>query len=167
MQQNNKVTKPAVTCFLQYNDDFLFLRRKSTASIDPNKYNGIGGKVDPGEDYISAVIREVKEESGYIITNEDIIFNGFIYFEKGYTDKWMTAFFKIEVPTLEIPTGNNITEGELVWIKQNKVLNSNLDLVDDINYIFNDIIETKRLFFMSATVDEITKKIIKHSLNYL
>jgi dATP pyrophosphohydrolase len=58
--------KVAVFCILQCEDQFLLLERKK----EPNqgKLVPVGGKLDPYETPLSAVIRETKEETGIDIT---------------------------------------------------------------------------------------------------
>lgn len=48
----------------------LLLKRAATKKVDPGVYSGIGGKVEPGEDILSAMYREIEEEVG--ITKEQI-----------------------------------------------------------------------------------------------
>lgn len=43
-------------------------RNKRANDIHYGKYNGLGGKVEPGEDVVSGAIREVAEESGLVVT---------------------------------------------------------------------------------------------------
>ena len=54
----------SVTNFIYCGDEFLMLKRGAHKRIDPNKLNGVGGRVDPGEDMLQTVIRETKEETG-------------------------------------------------------------------------------------------------------
>lgn len=42
----------------------LLLKRAEDKKIDPNMYSGIGGKVEPREDFYSALLREIEEETG-------------------------------------------------------------------------------------------------------
>ena len=57
----------AVTNFIYCGDQFLFLERPTDADVDPGRLNGVGGKVESHEDFVSAVIRETKEETGFIV----------------------------------------------------------------------------------------------------
>lgn len=52
-------------CFLEYNDKFVILLRRSHKP-DGNTWGLPGGKVEPGEEDQAAVIRELAEETGYI-----------------------------------------------------------------------------------------------------
>jgi 8-oxo-dGTP pyrophosphatase MutT (NUDIX family) len=44
------------------------------------KWNGYGGKVDAGETFLSAAVRELHEESGIHLQTEDLTHVGIIYF---------------------------------------------------------------------------------------
>lgn len=157
----SKPTKTSVTCFLYHDDHYLFLKRNKNVSINPGQLNGIGGKLAFGEDYLSTVIRETREETGYQVSLKDIKFCGIIKFESKDREDWITCFFRIKVPNRNIPIGNKTKEGELIWLHKDKVLISNFDLVEDLYYIFKDIVLGKEIFFLNAQVTGDKYKIIK------
>ncbi|MCA9340697.1 MAG: hypothetical protein KDA17_07305, partial [Candidatus Saccharibacteria bacterium] len=68
-----------------------------------------------------------------------------------------------EVPTLRVPNGMENDEGQLIWLHQDSVLKSGHELVDDINYLWHDIVHTDKLLFFSGKLDR-QEKIIQHSL---
>ena len=144
----------SVTNFIYCGDEFLFLHRNANKRIDPNRLNGIGGRLESGEDYLAAAIRETKEETGYDVKNEDIKLAGVVKLEGGYSEDWVMCFFKIKVDTKNIPLGNETEDGKLVWIDKDKVLDSEYDLMDDLYYSFKDIIKGENIFFMTATLDD-------------
>lgn len=51
-------------------DRYLLLRRSPDSRIDPGLWDLPGGKVDCGEDFAAALLREVREEIGLDITLE-------------------------------------------------------------------------------------------------
>jgi 8-oxo-dGTP diphosphatase len=55
---------PRVLCFVMYGDEVLLLRGGPRKRLWAGLYNGVGGHVEPGEDIYTAVLREVKEETG-------------------------------------------------------------------------------------------------------
>lgn len=52
-----------------YDNKILILKRGSTAPWMPNKWSLVGGVVEEGEDFESALIRESEEETGLIPIN--------------------------------------------------------------------------------------------------
>ena len=69
-----------VTCYLRRGNKVLLLfRNKKEIDINKNKWIGVGGHIEEGETSQEAVIREVKEETNYVLINFQkkaiIIFN--------------------------------------------------------------------------------------------
>ncbi len=62
-------TIPRVLCFVLDGEHVLLLHGAPTKPIWPNKYNGLGGHVERGEDVLAAARREIKEESGLDVMN--------------------------------------------------------------------------------------------------
>lgn len=62
-------------CFIQHDQKYLMLYRNK----EPNKgkWNGVGGKIEPGETPQEACLREIYEETGLIIPT--ITFRGLVY----------------------------------------------------------------------------------------
>jgi 8-oxo-dGTP diphosphatase len=69
-QSDQGVTKdrymviPRTAIFLQRGDSVLLLKGAPTKRLWANKYNGLGGHVERGEDVLSAANRELLEETG-------------------------------------------------------------------------------------------------------
>ena len=84
------------------------------------KYNGLGGKLDPDEDVVTGLKREIREEAG--IQCEDVKLRGTISwpgFGK-YGEDWFGFIFRIDhfrgTPSTENP------EGTLAWIPVGQIL---------------------------------------------
>jgi len=144
----------SVTCFLFNKNDYLFIERSKNKRVDAGKLNGVGGRLEPGENFFDAAVREIKEETGYEVRPEDVALSGVVKLEGGYQEDWVMCFFKVKVASKEIPKGNKTEDGNLVWLHKNKVLDSDYLLVDDLNYCFKDIVEGKGIYFMTAKVDD-------------
>lgn len=70
----HELGQPIIACeaYIVHNGKVLMQKRSQSASKFPGYWIGPGGHVDEGEDVLSAAIREVKEETGVTIREEDI-----------------------------------------------------------------------------------------------
>ena len=115
--------KLATLCYIQKDDKTLMLyRNKKENDYHEGKWNGLGGKFEPGESPEECAIREIKEESGLTVKN--LVMKGFITFPLfDGKDDWFVFLFIIddfEGDLIDSP------EGELEWIPDEKLLELNL-----------------------------------------
>lgn len=113
----------ATLCYVIDKDKTLMLHRtKKRDDVHEGKWNGLGGKFDPGETPEECVIREVKEESGLNIKNPRL--HGFITFPMfdGKKDWYVFMFTATEFKGKLIDSH----EGKLEWIQNDKLLGLNL-----------------------------------------
>ncbi len=97
-------------------------RVKKENDMHEGKWNGLGGKFDPGETPEKCAIREVEEESGLLMLEP--VMKGFISFPKFDTvNDWYVFIFTCDKFEGELITSN---EGNLEWIDDNKLLDLNL-----------------------------------------
>lgn len=151
MPTTHRETKKSVTCFLQCGDEYLFVHRNSNLAVDAGLLNGVGGKLEPGEDYLSAALREIQEETGYRVEPSDCSLRAVAVLEGGYPQDWVMCFFAVQVESKVIPRGLSNAEGQLLWLHKSQVLSSGFELVDDLNYCWPRIVDERDgIFFFAA-----------------
>jgi 8-oxo-dGTP diphosphatase len=99
-------------------------RNKRPDDIHHGKYNGLGGKVDAGEDVVAAMRREIREEAG--IEVEEISLRGTISWP-GFGkagEAWFGFIFRIDRWSGTPGAGNY--EGTLEWVPLNGLSAKNL-----------------------------------------
>ncbi len=112
----------ATLCYIKHDGCTLMVHRNKKANdIHEGKWNGLGGKFEPGETPEECVIREVYEESGLSIRDPKLcgllLFPGF----KG-NDWYVFVFTAIDFSGELIDS----PEGKLEWIPDENVLGLNL-----------------------------------------
>jgi 8-oxo-dGTP diphosphatase len=97
-------------------------RIKKENDYHQGKWNGLGGKFEPGESPEECAIREIEEESGLIV--KKIKMKGFITFPlfDGKED-WYVFLFTADDFDGKLIDSN---EGKLEWIPNNKLTDINL-----------------------------------------
>lgn len=104
-------------CFLTRGDWVLMLHRRNP----PNQglWNGVGGHLEAGETARACALREVREETGYVLP--DVLFRGLLTWDGFETPPGGLYLFSAEAPDGE-PLA--CTEGDLVWKPRDWVFNS-------------------------------------------
>ncbi|MBC8163938.1 MAG: 8-oxo-dGTP diphosphatase [Roseiflexaceae bacterium] len=87
------------------------------------KYNGLGGKLEPNEDVLTSVRREVREEAG--IEAERLTLRGTVSWPGFAGDEdWFAFIFRVDTWSGEPATTNH--EGELAWVPIDRLQELNL-----------------------------------------
>ena len=136
----------------------MLYRGKRENDYHEGKWNGLGGKFEPGESPEDCVIREVKEESGLSIRSPKLA--GFLSWPlfDGENDWYGFAFTASD---FEGELLEDSSEGELRWIETGKLLDLNLWEGD---YTFLPwVLEGK--FFSAKFIYE-QKKLISHTVHF-
>lgn len=142
----------------------MFVVRAEDKGTDAGLLNGVGGKLEPGENYLDCAVRETIEETGYQVTPADCTMVGLVNLTGGYQEDWVMGFFVVEVPSLEVPVGMSTSEGEFRWLAPAELFSQEVDVVDDLTYCW-DALVARRRFFLAATLNA-QEKIISHSLSF-
>ena len=115
--------KLATLCYLRKNSHTLMIHRiKKENDMHAGKWNGLGGKFEPGESPEECIIREVREESGLEIRNPRM--HGLLMFPNFKGDDWYVFVFTVREFSGELMA--NSPEGKLEWIPDEKLTSLNL-----------------------------------------
>jgi 8-oxo-dGTP diphosphatase len=115
--------KFASLCYVRRAGQTLMVHRiKKANDMHAGKWNGLGGKFEPGETPEECAVREIQEEAG--LTVKRLIFKGMITFPGFANDEdWYTFIFIIndfDGELIESP------EGHLEWIDDADLFSLNL-----------------------------------------
>jgi 8-oxo-dGTP diphosphatase len=134
-------------CYIEKEDKYLMLHRvKKEVDINKDKWIGVGGKFEEGECPEECLLREVKEETGYTLT--DYQFRGIVTF---ISDSWVNESMHLFTATGFEGEQIVCDEGELVWVKKDKLMELNLWEGDK---IFLELLQKEQRFFSLKLVYE-------------
>lgn len=136
----------ATLCYIKHDSHTLMVyRNKKPNDMHAGKWNGLGGKFEPGESPEECIIREVREESGLEIHNPRM--HGLLMFPKFKSDDWYVFVFTASEFSGELTT--NSPEGKLEWILDNELTSLNLWESDKIFFPWlerNDFFSAKFIY---------------------
>jgi len=124
--------KLATLCYVidkKNNSILMIYRNKKQNDYHEGKWNGLGGKFEPGESPEECALREIEEESGLIV--KSVKMKGFITFPLfDGKDDWYVFLFTAD----EFVRKDSFGEGELIdspegrleWIPNDKLTEINL-----------------------------------------
>lgn len=115
--------KVATLCYLKEDGRTLMIHRIRKANdMHLGKWNGLGGKLNPGETPEECVTREVYEESGLEIVNP--LLKGILTFPKfAKNEDWYAFVFVVYKFQGQLVDSK---EGDLAWIEDERLLDLNL-----------------------------------------
>lgn len=106
-------------CYIEQDNNYLMLHRvKKENDINKDKWIGIGGHFEKDESPEECLLREVKEETGFVLSGYRL--RGIITF---ISDRWQTEYMFLY--TADAFEGNlhECDEGNLEWVSKTEVYN--------------------------------------------
>lgn len=115
--------KLATLCYIRRAGKTLMIHRvKKQNDMHQGKWNGLGGKLEPGETPEECAIREIREEAGLSARNPQL--RGFLTFPGFANDEdWYAFVFVVddfEGELIDSPEGN------LAWIEDDRLMELSL-----------------------------------------
>ena len=108
----------ATLCYIQHAGQTLMIHRVKRANdIHLGKWNGLGGKFNPGESPEECVIREVREESGLMLRQPRL--RGLLIFPGFKGNDWYVFVFTASEFSGQLKENE---EGFLSWIPDDSLL---------------------------------------------
>ncbi len=124
---------PRTLIFLTNGDDVLLMKRAAHKRIFPNRYNGVGGHIERGEDPITSARRETLEETGLDVPT--LALRAVYHVDAGAETGIVVFIFTGESPSRDVI---DCTEGTLHWVNRNQL--DTVDLVEDIPVLLERIL---------------------------
>lgn len=127
-------------CYLEKDGMYLMMyRNKKAEDINQGKWIGIGGKVEEGETPEECLLREVKEETGFLLTRYR--YRGLVTFvSEGQETEYMHLFTATQWEGVPI----ECVEGTLQWVRKEEVFQLELWEGDP---IFFRLLEERKEYF--------------------
>lgn len=135
-ETGERKTIPAVLVYPVCGDEILMLHRNlRPEDFHAGKWNGLGGKFEPGESPLDTARRELREESGLDLPASAFRPLGVVNFpdfKPKAAEDWLVYVFVADVPKDRpafLPGGRERSacpEGTLAWIKRDALLSLNL-----------------------------------------
>jgi 8-oxo-dGTP diphosphatase len=115
--------KLATLCYVRSGGKTLMVyRNKKPNDMHMGKWNGLGGKLEPGESPEDCAVREIFEESGLHVQN--LFLKGFLTFPAFNKDEDWYAF--VYLVTSFSGSLIDSPEGDLHWVEDGRLLDLNL-----------------------------------------
>lgn len=110
----NYKTVLSVNALIYSQGKLLLLKRAANKKVNPNEYSGVGGKVEPREDFLSALYREIEEETGLKEFTSVKLYSVTQHPFPPSDSEWVNLYFIVTIEKIiDIPASD---EGEFFWV---------------------------------------------------
>lgn len=157
-EANMSMFSLSTLCYIEKNHKYLMLHRTVKKNdVNKDKWIGVGGHFEQDESPEECLLREVKEETGYTLT--DYRFRGIVTFVSGSgVTEYMSLFTATGFEGEPIPCN----EGNLEWVDIDEIQNLNIWEGDK---IFFRLLAEERDFFSLKLVYNGHDKLIEAILD--
>lgn len=132
--------KLTTLCYLERDGAYLMLHRNvKKQDANEGKWIGVGGHFEEGEGPEDCLLREVREETGFLLTR--YAFRGIVTF---VSDRWETEYMCLYTATEWEGEPVPCTEGTLRWVAMDRIEELNLWEGDR---VFLRLLRERRSFF--------------------
>ena len=139
MAESNMTT----LCYIERNGEYLMMHRvKKENDLNRDKWIGIGGHFLPGESPEECLLREVKEETGLLLTSYRL--RGIISFVQLGKEYEYMFLYTADSYEGEINNPDFCSEGRLEWVKKSRINELNIWEGDR---VFFKLLEEDKGFF--------------------
>ena len=158
---------PRVLCFVTHGEDVLLLRGAPDKRLWANRYNGLGGHVERGEDVWAAALREICEETGWQAGDvKDLQLRGLINVDARDPRTGIMLFvFTAEARQWRVWAS---AEGVPEWVHRDELLN--YDLVEDLPFVLPRVLALPQdapFFFAHYSYDQDDRLVIRFNERHL
>ena len=143
----NYTVIPRNLIFITNDDCILLLKGAAAKRRWANKYNGIGGHIEPGENPLQSAHRELLEETGLEV--EHLVLKAVIHITMPQPPGVMLFVFVGEALTRSILPS---AEGTPEWVSKSEYLN--LELVEDLYTLLPQIMDSGPLLYGTYNLDK-------------
>lgn len=129
---------PRTLCFILNGDDVLLLKGAPDKRLWANRYNGVGGHVEQGEDVCSAALREIREETGWQEDDvKDVRLRCLVNIDSG--DPRVGILLFVFTARSKLRRTRSSAEGTLEWVPRSRLLDC--ALVEDLPVLLPRVLE--------------------------
>ena len=134
-------------CYMEKDGKYLMLHRTVKKNdVNKDKWIGVGGHFEADESPEECLLREVREETGYILTSWR--FRGIVTFVSG---DGVTEYMHLFTATEYEGDIKECDEGELVWVPKKDI--DSLKLWEGDKLFFKLLEEEERFFTLKLTYE--------------